>query len=109
MLRVMEWSLALLRGAGIADDVAAYFGELLGRYIDASVLAITAAPALGGAGLDPADVSAMVQDYFGSLPPDRFPNLLALAPTMFRPSDDDRFEMGLDILVRGLAAHLAAG
>jgi AcrR family transcriptional regulator len=108
MLRVMEWSLALLRGAGIPDDVASYFGDLLGRYIDASVLEVTAAPALGGSDRDPAAVSAMVQDYFGSLPPDRFPNLLAMAATMFEPSDDERFEMGLDILVRGLAAHIAA-
>jgi AcrR family transcriptional regulator len=109
MLRMIEWSLALLRGAGIPDDVASYFGDLLGRYIDASVLEVTAAPALGGASRDPADVSTMVQDYFSSLPPDQFPNLLAMAATMFKPSDNERFEMGIDILVRGLAAHIAAG
>jgi hypothetical protein len=108
MLRLIEWNLELLRGAGIPDEIAGYFGDLLGRYIDASVLEVAAAPKLGGADRDPAATTAMLKDYFSSLPPQQFPNLLAMASTMFRPDQDERFEMGLDILVRGLAAHIAA-
>jgi AcrR family transcriptional regulator len=109
MLRIMEWTLGLLLGAGIREDIASYFGDLIGRYIDASVLELTAAPAMGSTTADPAAAAAMIKDYFTSLPADQFPNLLAMSSTMFRPSDDDRFEMGLDILVRGLHAYIAAG
>jgi AcrR family transcriptional regulator len=96
MLRVMEWSLDLARRVGIPDQAAAYFGDILGRYLDASVLEDTAR-----GGPDP----EMVGRYFQSLPPEQFPNLLALTGAMFTGDDDDRFEFGLDLLVRGLAAH----
>ncbi len=36
-----------------------------------------------------------------SLPPDRFPNVVALAP----PGPDERFDRGLDVLVRVLATY----
>ena len=96
MLRVMEWTLGLLRGAGIPDLAAGYAGDMLGRYLDASVLEATAAH-----GPDP----ALVGGYFASLSPEEFPNLTAMSAEMFRGSDDDRFEFGLDLLVKGLAAR----
>jgi len=96
MLRIMEWSLDLLRKAGIPDQPAAYFGDMLGRYLDASVLEVTAAPN--------ADVTA-VGEYFANLPVERFPNIRSLTGNMFMGDDDDRFEFGLDLLVRGLAGY----
>jgi len=99
MLRIMEWSIDLLRQAGIPDQAAAYFGDMLGRFLDASVLDATTA---GGPPID--EVAA----YFRSLPADRFPNLTELSARMFGTGrdgndNDDRFEFGLDLLVRGLA------
>jgi TetR/AcrR family tetracycline transcriptional repressor len=41
-----------------------------------------------------------------SLPADRFPNTVALAGTLTAGSADDRFEWGLDVIVRGLATYL---
>jgi hypothetical protein len=39
------------------------------------------------------------------LPPDRFPNVVALAiPLTSGAENDERFEFGLEVLVRGLAA-----
>ena len=99
MLRVMEWSLDLLRKAGIPDQAAAYAGDILGRYIDASVLEVTSP---GGPDLE------AVGRYFGSLPPDQFPNIAALSGAMFAGDDDDRFEFGLELLVRGLEAFAAS-
>jgi AcrR family transcriptional regulator len=96
MVRIMEWSLDLARKAGIPDQPAAYFGDILGRYVDASVLEVTAT---GGAPLE------QVGEYFRSLPEDRFPNMVALSKAMFAGSDEDRFEFGLDVLVRGFAAY----
>jgi AcrR family transcriptional regulator len=47
--------------------------------------------------------------YFQSLPRDRFPNVLALAATMMGGDDDERFEFGLDLLVRGLETYVSDG
>jgi AcrR family transcriptional regulator len=102
MLAVMEWSLGLLLAAGVSQPVAAYIGDLVGRYIDASVLEDTAGPAQSG---EPDTAIAVLRDYFGSLPADRFPNLAAAAQAMFEPDDHERFELGLDILMRGIETY----
>jgi AcrR family transcriptional regulator len=108
MLRIMEWSLALLRGAGVPDELAAYFGDLLGRYLDASVLEETMSHVPGDPGASEAERFEALRGYFAGLPVDRFPNLSASARTgaIFTGSADERFELGLDILIRGLAAYI---
>jgi hypothetical protein len=42
--------------------------------------------------------------YFAGLPPERFPNMVALAPLLTSGDSGERFEFGLEVLVRGLAA-----
>ena len=74
MLRIMEWSLDLARRAGIPDQAAAYFGDMLGRYLDASVLESSAK-----GGPDP----ALVGQYFQSLPAEQFPAIVALSGASF--------------------------
>jgi hypothetical protein len=81
----------------LSDQAAAYAGDMLGRYLDASVLEATSS---GG------PPPEMIGTYFGNLPAAQFPNIARLSETMFRGSDDDRFEFGLDLLVRGLAGHV---
>jgi AcrR family transcriptional regulator len=107
MLQVMEWNLGLLRSAGIPDRPAAYFGDMLGRFVDASVLEVTMAPGAKGdlTDGDRTQFEAIAQ-YFAALPPHLFPNLLAVAGEMFVGDDDDRFEFGLDLLITGLAARI---
>jgi AcrR family transcriptional regulator len=96
MLRVIEWSLGLMRQAGIPEDVAGKFGDIFGRYLDASVLEATAQ---GGPPID------QVGAYFMALPAERFPNITSMNMAMFAADNDERFEFGLDLLVRGLAAY----
>jgi hypothetical protein len=43
-----------------------------------------------------------LREYFRSLPPDQFPNLSSMADALTRVEGDERFEFGLDLLVRGL-------
>ena len=50
-------------------------------------------------------LGAQMRDYFAALPPDRFPNLVALATSMFSVDNDARFELGLDVILRGLASY----
>jgi AcrR family transcriptional regulator len=104
-LRIVEWMLGLMRGAGIPDQAAAYFGNTLGRLLDASVLETSSA--MRAPNGDPSDAAAreMMRDYWARLPADQFPNITALADTAFAGDADDLFEFGLDLLIRGLAAY----
>jgi TetR/AcrR family transcriptional regulator, tetracycline repressor protein len=101
-LAVGERMLAELRAAGIPDQVAAYVGDLGGLYVGGIAYELDAAP--------PADqTAAMVAQlaaWIKSLPPDRYPNTVALADKLVAGSAEDRFEWGLDVIVRGLASYL---
>jgi hypothetical protein len=44
----------------------------------------------------------MFRDYFLSLPADRFPHVHRAAGDLFGGDADDRFEFGLDIILRGI-------
>lgn len=105
-LRVNEWQLALLRAAGIPDRVAALAGDLFGLYVGAHAFEETlglSSPT--GEELAAGDVIAMMRGYLASLPPSRFPNVVELVDELMAGGPDERFEFGLDVLVRGLAAH----
>ena len=60
-----------------------------------------------GEDLPPEDVVAMLHEYWGSLPPALFPHTLALIDVLFEGDPDERFEFGLDVIVRGLASLAA--
>jgi AcrR family transcriptional regulator len=104
-LRIVEWMLGLMRGAGIPDRPAAYFGNVLGRFLDASVLEDSMAISAGNGDAGQDDAADMMREYWARLPADQFPNITALADTTFAGDADALFEFGLDVLVRGLAAH----
>lgn len=113
-LHNVEDLLNLLRAHGLPDYISAYLGDLIGQYIV-------------GAALEdhmwrerfpdatPESVEAAVSEigeYLKALPVDRFPNLTSVAHLMMGPPEDpdspmrDRFELGLDIIMRGVAAFL---
>jgi AcrR family transcriptional regulator len=103
ILLVVEWMHALLREAGLPDRTVALFGDLAGLYVGAYAFEESlglASPT--GEDLPPEQVLAMLGDYWASLPKDRFPHTLALVDRLFEGGPDERFEFGLDVLVRGL-------
>jgi AcrR family transcriptional regulator len=107
LMRQVEWSLALLRGAGIPNRMAAYAGDLFGLYIGAhgqEQAAGFASPT--GEDLPPHEIVRMLRDYFASMPPDRFPNVLATLDELTSGGPQERFELGLDVLIRGLASYV---
>jgi len=112
-LRNIEAMLRLLRAHGLPDHIAAYAGDLIGQYMVASAIEgymwqqrhPSATPEQIG------EAMSQVGDYLEALPKEEFPNLTALARIMVGGNDtdapiSDRFELGLDILVRGLATFL---
>jgi TetR/AcrR family transcriptional regulator, tetracycline repressor protein len=103
MLPIAERLLAELRAAGMPDQVAAFVGDLGGLYVGAIAYEMDVTP-LAGSGT--ADFIAQFTAWMKSLPADRFPNTIAMADILPVGSADDRFEWGLDVLVRGLATYL---
>ncbi len=102
MLAIAEAILAGLRSAGIPDQVAAYVGDLAGLYVGSYAYELEVTPVPG-----PGDEQrAQMAGWLGSLPRDRFPNTVALATQLVAGSADDRFEWGMDVIVRGLASYL---
>ena len=114
-LRNVEAMLGLLRARGLPDHIAAYAGDLLGQYIVGTAFEdYVWQQRYPGADLEQVNAAMTeVGDYLESLPREQFPNLTALARTMVGQGPDaplaDRFELGLDIIVRGLTAFLPAG
>jgi AcrR family transcriptional regulator len=106
LVRWSEWTLGLLRGAGVPDRIAAFAGDLLGLYLGATGYEATLAPPSPAGEPVTADESvAMVRGYFASLPPDQFPNILATLDELFSGGPEERFELGLDVILRGLAYY----
>jgi AcrR family transcriptional regulator len=107
LVRLAESSLALLRGAGIPDRIAAYAPDLLGLYLGASAYEESLGlPSPTGEELRPDQVVAMIRGYFASMPADRFPNVHATLDEMFSGGPDERFELGLEIIIRGFASYI---
>ena len=104
-LRVVEWMHALLREAGLPDRTVALVGDFLGLYVGAAAYEESlglASPT--GEELPPDQVIAMLRDYWASLPPTQFPHTLALLDVLFEGGPDERFEFGMDVIIRGLAS-----
>jgi TetR/AcrR family transcriptional regulator, tetracycline repressor protein len=91
-----------LRAAGLPDQVTAFVGDLAGLYVGAFAYELDVAP-LAGQGKEFFEQFAA---WIKSLPVDRFPNTVALADTAVAGSTDDRFEWGMDVIIRGLATYL---
>jgi len=49
-----------------------------------------------------------LQQFFAGLSPDRFPHLVDMAGPLGTGDRDERFEFGLDLLVRGIASTAAS-
>ena len=99
-LHVTEFMLALLRSAGLPDRTVAFAVDLLALYPNAIALERTAGFALSAAEMG--ERMSQVERYFAELPADRFPAIAAMLPVMMADDGDERFEFGLELIMRGL-------
>jgi AcrR family transcriptional regulator len=102
-LRLMDGMLGVLRDAGLPEQVIAFAVDILPLYAVSTAYeeSLRAAKDLPDEG---AEFIAELRRYYEALPPDRFPNFVALAGPLTSGDGDDRFEFGLDALVRGIEA-----
>jgi AcrR family transcriptional regulator len=107
-LEYAERLLAILRAGGLSNELAVDALQLLMLVVNGfgleEIVEFTS-PGEGDASAE--EVVAMVREYFSSLPPERFPNLVAVAPEFTSVDMDARFELLLDFFVDGLAARAA--
>lgn len=96
-----EAMIGVMRAGGLSDRAIAFGIDLLALYVGAIAYEES---------LQPVDQStteqfiAELHDYFAALPTDRFPNMVALAAALTAGDGEERFEFGLDVLIRGLIA-----
>jgi AcrR family transcriptional regulator len=107
---LVEAQLAILKAGGVPDRIAAYAGDLLSLYVAASSyeesLGLRTA---AGDDATPEEITAMFTDYLGGLPADRFPFIHALLGDVVGGGREERFELGLEVIVAGLASFAARG
>ncbi|MGH2867383.1 MAG: TetR/AcrR family transcriptional regulator [Solirubrobacteraceae bacterium] len=103
-LRGSEQMIAVLRAGGLPDQVIAYACDLLPMYTMATAYEESIYARETSSIEEMHEFVASMRAYFAGLPPDRFPNMVQLAGPLTAGDGDERFEFGLEVLVRGLAA-----
>jgi AcrR family transcriptional regulator len=107
-LVVMDSMLGRFRGAGVPEEVIALGVDLLALYVGAvSYEQSLMDPDVIAEPVFTENFVAELRSYFERLPADRFPNIVAMAGPL--TSTADRFEFGLDVIVRGLASRATDG
>jgi AcrR family transcriptional regulator len=102
VMRRIDGLLGILRASGLPDQVIAYAADLLPQYV--TVDAYEGSLFAQRMEREPQYFEELTQ-YFAALPAERFPNVAALVPELMRGGEgDERFEFGLEVIVRGLAA-----
>jgi AcrR family transcriptional regulator len=102
MLSMSERVLSELRPAGMPDQVAAFVGDLAGLYVGAYAYELDVTPLAG----HEQEFLAQFTSWIKSLPADSFPNTIALADVATAGTSAQRFEWGMDVIVRGLESYL---
>jgi TetR/AcrR family transcriptional regulator, tetracycline repressor protein len=102
-LRLVERTLAILRGAGFDDVLTTDAATLFNLYVIGFVLDETQAR--------PSDMPeaavAQFERWFRSLPAERYPTISSLSHLLLDADTDRRFALGLAALLDGLTSRLA--
>jgi AcrR family transcriptional regulator len=101
-LRVVESMLSLLKAGGVSDQAAAYAADLIGSYTTAIAFEQSLYATLYS---DPEHVErevGRITERFADLSPERYPTLAALSEKMTMGDGEERFSLGLDVIVNGL-------
>jgi Tetracyclin repressor-like, C-terminal domain len=97
----------ILLASGVSRRVAALSVDILALYFTATAFE----ESLEDYDLnDDAAVTVFkdqLQQFFAGLPADRFPHLVDMAGPITTGDRDERFEFGLDLLVRGIASTVS--
>jgi AcrR family transcriptional regulator len=108
-LRVSESVLSLLKAGGVGDQAAAYAADLIFMYVTATAYEQSLYAQLYS---DPEHEMREVQRIatrFAALSPERFPTIAALRGQLTTGDGEERFSLGLDVIINGLLATPTEG
>ena len=107
-LNYSERVLAILTSGGVPDTLAVQGYLLMISTVNGFMLDEVGDAQPGAPSGVPQEDADMASQYVASLPTDRFPNMVALAPEFARADPDERFELLLDIFVSGIVSRASA-
>ena len=112
-LRIAEGMFAIMLSGGVPPKVAGWALDRLALYIAADAYEeslIANKQAASGKSMEEffSEYLVGIREFYENLPPDRFPNIAAHVDELMGGDGDDRFEFGLDMLIRSLATYVPA-
>jgi AcrR family transcriptional regulator len=108
-LRVSESMLSLLKAGGVGDQAAAYAADLINMYVTAIAYEQSLYAQLYADPEHEQREVARIAERFAAISPERFPTIAALREELTIGDGEERFSLGLDVLVNGLLATPTEG
>ncbi|GAA2165203.1 TetR family transcriptional regulator ActII [Actinomadura napierensis] len=113
LLAIAEAQLGLMLAGGVPPKVAGLAVDTLGMYIDADAIEDTFYTATLTGDVDPWEHFQKyvdeIREYLKALPADRYPHIVSLVDDLTDQGGAERFEFGLDVLLRGIASYIEDG
>lgn len=97
-----ECMLALLKAGGVEDRMAGFAVDILYLYATAAALEDSIYLQRGQSAESIQAYYTQIGEYLRSLPPERFPHLVRLVSSIMSGGGDERFDLGLEVLISGL-------
>jgi AcrR family transcriptional regulator len=108
-LRTSESLLSLLKAGGVSDQAAAYAADLVSLYVTAIAYEQGLQAQLYADPDHKRNEVERVAQRFASISPERFPTIFALREQLTTGDGDERFALGIDVLINGLLATSTEG
>jgi AcrR family transcriptional regulator len=108
-LRVAESMVSLLKAGGASDQAAAYALDLVTSYINAIAYEQSLYATLYSDAQHVELEVASIAERFANLSPEDYPTMSALAEQLTAGDGEERFSLGLDVIVNGLLATPTEG
>ncbi len=102
-LAFTEGLLGMLQAGGLSPQQCAWAVDNLFKYVTADAYEQSLFPS---AGVEEAHYHD-VEQYFRSLPADRFPTMTSMLDELFSGDGEERFAFGLDMMIAGLGAMVS--
>lgn len=101
-LAVTDRMIAVMKLGGLSDKVTAWACDILSLFVTAVSYENNVYRERGD---DEEEIVDELAATFGALPAERYPNLVAIMPSLVAGDGDERFEFGCDVLIEGLIAQ----
>ena len=106
-LRVADALVGVLLAGGVSEPVTGLAVDIVALYCTATAFEESMDSWSGSDEIATLEYQRQLLSFFANLPRERFPHLVALAGPLTGGNGDERFEFGLDMLVRGIASTVA--